>query len=54
MLDGLINGVAFQSNVDHVLVPELRQGAIVVTGNLGSLTDAGVRAAIDAAGASVL
>ncbi len=54
VLDGPIHGVAFQAYVDQVLVPELRPGDIVVMDNLGSHKGAGVRAAIEAAGASLL
>jgi hypothetical protein len=36
VLDGPINGVAFQAYVDQLLVPELRPGDIVVMDNLGS------------------
>ncbi|MCU0886840.1 MAG: IS630 family transposase [Rubritepida sp.] len=54
VLDGPINGVAFQAYVDQVLVPELQPGDIVVMDNLGSHKGAGVRAAIEAAGASLL
>ncbi len=52
--DGPINGIAFQAYVDQVLVPELEPGDIVVMDNLGSHKGAGVRAAIEAAGASLL
>jgi len=51
VLDGPINGRAFQAYVDQVLVPELRPGDIVVMDNLGSHKGAGVRDAIEAAGA---
>jgi len=54
VLDGPINGVAFQAYVDQVLVPELKRGDIVVMDNLGSHKGAGVGAAIEAAGASLL
>ena len=54
VLDGPINGVAFQAYVDQVLVPELKHGDIVVMDNLGSHKGAGVGAAIEAAGASLL
>jgi len=54
VLDGPINGVSFQAYVDQVLVPELRPGDIVVMDNLGSHKGAGVRDAIEAAGASLL
>ena len=53
-LDGPINGVSFQAYVDQVLVPELRPGDIVIMDNLGSHKGAGVRDAIEAAGASLL
>ena len=36
VLDGPINGLAFQAYVDQVLVPELKPGDVVVMGNLGS------------------
>jgi transposase len=51
VLDGPINGRAFQAYVDQVLVPELKPGDIVVMDNLGSHKGADVRAAIEAAGA---
>jgi transposase len=54
VLDGPINGIAFQAYVDGVLVPELRPGDIVIMDNLGSHKGAGVRAAIEAAGAELL
>ncbi|GGC63014.1 IS630 family transposase [Siccirubricoccus deserti] len=54
VLDGPINSVAFQAYVDQGLVPELQPGDIVVMDNLGSHKGAGVRAAIEAAGASLL
>jgi transposase len=54
VLDGPINGIAFQAYVDQVLVPELAPGDIVIMDNLGSHKGAGVRAAIEAVGASLL
>jgi transposase len=54
VLDGPINGAAFQAYVDQVLVPDLAPGDIVIMDNLGSHKGAGVRAAIEAAGASLL
>ena len=54
VLDGPINGIAFQAYVDQVLVPELEPGDIVVMDNLGSHKGIGIRAAIEAAGASLL
>jgi transposase len=54
VLDGPINGVWFQAYVDQVLVPALAPGDIVVMDNLGSHKGAGVRKAIEAAGATLL
>ena len=54
VLDGPINGRAFQAYVDQVLVPELKPGDVVVMDNLGSHKGAGVREAIEAAGARLL
>jgi transposase len=54
VLDGPINGVWFQAYVDQVLVPTLSPGDIVVMDNLGSHKGAGVRKAIEAAGATLL
>ena len=54
VLDGPINGAAFQAYVDQVLVPELKPGDVVVMDNLGSHKGADVRASIEAAGASLL
>ena len=54
VLDGPINGQWLQAYVDQVLVPELEPGDIVIMDNLGSHKGAGVRKAIEAAGASLL
>jgi transposase len=54
VLDGPINGHAFQAYVEQVLVPELQEGDIVVMDNLGSHKGPGVRIAIEAAGATLL
>src|SRR6476660_5490634 len=54
VLDGPINGPAFQAYVEQVLVPELKRGDIVVMDNLGSHNGASVRASIEAAGAKLL
>ena len=54
MLDGPINGVAFQQYVVNVLVPTLAPGDIVVLDNLGSHKGAAVRDAIHAAGARLV
>lgn len=54
VIDGPINGVWFQTYIDKVLVPTLRPGDIVVMDNLGSHKGAGVRQAIESAGATLL
>ena len=53
VLDGPINGAAFQSYVADVLVPTLSPGDIVVLDNLGSHKGQAVRDAIHAVGARV-
>jgi len=53
VLDRPINGAWFLAYVQHVLVPELRPGDIVVMDNLGSHKSPSVEAAIAAAGASL-
>jgi transposase len=54
VLDGPINGEAFQAYVDQVLVPSLCPGDVVVMDNLGSHKGPAVRAAVEAAGAGLL
>ena len=54
VLDGPINGDAFEAYVEQVLVPELQPGDIVVMDNLSSHKGPSVRALIEAAGASLL
>ncbi len=54
VLDGPINGIAFQAYVEQVLVPELNRGDVVVMDNLSSHKGTTVRTAIEAAGASLL
>ena len=54
VLDGPINGEAFQAYVDQALVPTLRSGDIVVMDNLGSHKGPGIRKAIETAGATLL
>jgi transposase len=54
VFDGAINGDAFLAYVEQILVPALRSGDIVIMDNLSSHKVAGVRAAIEAAGASLL
>src|SRR6516162_5812980 len=52
VLDGPMNGEAFLAYVEQALVPELRQGDIVIMDNLPAHKVHGVRQAIEAAGAS--
>lgn len=51
VLDGPINGPVFVAWVEQFLAPELRRGDIVVMDNLSSHKVAGVKPAIEAAGA---
>ena len=51
VLDGPINGHAFVAWVEQFLVPTLRVGDTVVMDNLSSHKVAGVKPAIEAAGA---
>lgn len=54
VLDLPINGIAFQAHVDQMLVPDLRPRDVVVMDKLGSQKQRGIRASIEAAGASLL
>ena len=54
VVDGAINGPVFLAYVEQVLAPELRPGDVVVMDNLSSHKVGGVRAAVEAAGASLL
>jgi transposase len=54
VLDGPINGEAFQAYVDQMLIPDLAPGDVVVMDNLGSHKLPGVRGAIETAGAKLL
>jgi transposase len=54
VLDGPMNGEAFLVYVEKILVPALRPGDIVVMDNLAAHKVQGVRARIEAAGASLL
>ncbi|WP_394543274.1 IS630 family transposase [Azorhizophilus paspali] len=53
VLDGAMNGPAFLAYVGQVLVPELTPGDIVVMDNLPAHKVAGVRQAIEGAGATL-
>lgn len=54
VLDGPMNGDAFRAYVEHVLVPELKPGDIVILDNLSSHKDAKAARLIAAAGAQLL
>ena len=54
VIDGAINGDLFLAYVEQVLVPTLRQGDVVIMDNLRAHKIAGVREAIEAAGAQLL
>jgi transposase len=54
VVDGAINGNVFQAFVEQVLVPQLREGDVVVVDNLSSHKSATTRALIEKAGASLL
>ena len=54
LLDGPMHGAAFLAYVQQVLAPELTPGDVVVMDNLPAHKVAGVRAAIEAAGARLL
>ena len=53
VLEGAINGQSFLAYVRQVLAPALRPGDVVVLDNLGSHKVAGVREAVEAAGATL-
>jgi len=53
VLDGPINGQAFMAWVEQFLAPALRAGDIVVMDNLSSHKVAGIKPAIEAAGAAL-
>ena len=54
VLDGPMNGPAFLAYVEQVLVPTLKPGDIVIMDNLAPHKAAGVRKAIEDAGAKLL
>jgi transposase len=54
ILDGPMNRTAFHAYVEQVLVPTLRPGEIVVMDNLPAHRPTDIRAAIEAAGATLL
>ena len=54
VLDGAMNGVAFQAYVEQVLVPTLKPGDIVILDNLSSHKRPAAKALIEAAGAKLV
>lgn len=54
VLDGAMNGVAFQAYVQQVLIPTLAPGDIVIMDNLPAHKAEGVRHAIEDAGCRLL
>jgi transposase len=54
VIDGAMNSLVFRGYVEWLLTPTLHAGDIVVMDNLSSHKAAGVREAIEAAGASLL
>lgn len=53
VVDGAVNGDIFESFVEHVLVPQLLEGDIVIMDNLSSHKRVRTRALIEAAGAEL-
>jgi transposase len=54
VVDGAINGDVFEAFVEQVLVPQLKEGDVVVLDNLSSHKRAGVQKLIEGAKASLL
>jgi transposase len=54
VIDGAMNGDIFRAYVEQVLAPTLKPGDIVILDNLGSHKVTGVRAAIEARGATLV
>ena len=54
VFDGAINGELFVAYIEQVLVPTLKPGDVVIMDNLRSHKVAGVREAIEAAGATLM
>jgi len=53
VVDGAVNAAIFESFIEHVLVPELRPGDVVIMDNLSSHKRVKTRALIESAGATV-
>ena len=54
VIDGAMDGDAFIAYVEQVLVPELREGDVVIMDNLPAHKVSGVRPAIEQAGARLI
>ncbi len=54
MVEGAINGDIFRAYVEQALAPTLARGDVVIADNLASHKVAGVRAAIEARGATLM
>ena len=54
VIDGAVDRLAFETYVEKILVPELRQGDVVIMDNLPGHKGPKVRQLIEAAGASLL
>jgi len=54
VIDGAVDGEMFLAYIEQILVPELQPGDTVIMDNLSSHKVAGVRSAIEAAGANLL
>lgn len=54
VIDGAVDGTMFLAYIEQFLVPELKPGDTVIMDNLSSHKVAGIRAAIEAAGANLL
>ena len=54
VVDGAVNGDIFESFVEHVLVPELRCGDVVIMDNLSSHKRARTRELIEGVGAELV
>ena len=53
VFDGAIDGESFRAYIEQILVPTLQPGDIVIADNLGAHKVAGLRRAIQAAGATL-
>jgi transposase len=54
VIDGAVDGEMFLAYIEQFLVPELQPGDTVIMDNLSSHKVAGIRSAIEAAGANLL